>query len=105
MKVEYIGINASISIPVNISQFRCNVILQVFAGVDKVGIEYCDIDISDYEGFHYMDMPIDGYENIKKLRLLLNEFGINLDKIIDDEAKKQYSKESIIELLKSRKVI
>ena len=107
MEVKNLNISCTIKIPIELQTIKCNVILQIFIGknkpdeVEEKGKYWMDVDICDYEDLQYMGMKIeDSYKGTDKLRKSLSEFGINLDEMIDGEVQKQYTKESIIELLK-----
>ena len=104
MKLQSLVIHANIIIPIKTQSIECDLILQVFAGLnDKEKIEtkgkyFVDIDIADYMNVLYMGMPIK-YDGFSKLRKSLSEFGIDIDNLITTEGKKHYDEKSIIELL------
>jgi hypothetical protein len=105
MRLEHISISAVFHIPVDLPTIKCDVVLQVFASknkpeeVEQDGEYNVDIDLSDYENIQYMGMKIEGYNGFSKLKSHLNEMGIDICKIINDESQKHYSKETIQDFL------
>jgi hypothetical protein len=105
MKLEHISISAVFHVPVDLPTIKCDVVLQVFASknkpeeVEKDGEYNIDIDLSNYENIQYMGMEIEEYKGFSKLKSHLNEMGIDICKIINDEAQKHYDKQIILEFL------
>jgi len=106
MKIENIIFNCTVKIPVEVQSLKCTAILQVFTSlnkpeeVEKDGKYYVDMDIIEYENIIFMGLPVvNDYKCISKLRQHLSDFGVNLDRLIDDEINKAYSKERMLEML------
>lgn len=106
MKIENIIFNCTVKIPVEVQSLKCTAVLNIFAGKNKPeeaetnGKYFVDMDIADYENIIFMGLPVvNDYKSVDKLRKHLSDFGVNLDRLIDDEINKVYSKEHMLELL------
>jgi len=71
----------------------------VYKGDESGQIE-ADIDFMDYGETTYMDMPVEGYEGVKKLKEMHKGFGIDLGTLIDNEFNKVVTEEFKTEFLK-----
>jgi hypothetical protein len=67
---------------------------------DESGQIEADIDFMDYGKTTYMDMPVEGYDGVKKLKEMHKGFGIDLGTLIDNEVNKVETEEFKTEFLK-----
>jgi hypothetical protein len=67
---------------------------------DESGQIEADIDFIDYGTTTYMDMPIDGYNGVKKLKEFHKSLGIDLGTLIDKEFDKVVTEDFKKEFLK-----
>jgi hypothetical protein len=87
--------------PIEVGQVKMIAIGQanVYKGDESGQIE-ADIDFMDYGKTTYMDMPVEGYDGVRKLKELHSGFGINLGALIDKEFDKVVTDEFKAEFLK-----
>jgi len=72
--------------PIVVGQVKLNAIGQAYIyKSSKSGEITGDFEFMDQENETYMDMPIKGYDAWKKLKEFHTEFGVDLQKLIDDE--------------------
>lgn len=73
-------IHLNVEVPFQVGQVKGNAVVMVFFDNTKDP----DVDFSDVQDITYMDMPIKGYDNWKKLTDFHKELGIDLNKLIND---------------------
>jgi len=72
--------------PITVGQVKLNAIGQAYVyKSSKSGEITGDFEFMDQENETYMDMPIKGYDAWKKLKEFHTEFGVDLQKLINDE--------------------
>ena len=72
--------------PITVGQVKLNAIGQAYVQQKWKSTELAgDFEFMDQENKTYMDMPIKGYDAWKKLKEFHTEFGVDLQKLIDDE--------------------
>jgi hypothetical protein len=72
--------------PIVVGQVKLNAIGQAYVYRDKQsGLMAGDFEFMDQENETYMGMSIKGYDAWKKLKAFHLEFGVDLQKLINDE--------------------
>jgi len=72
--------------PITVGQVKLNAICQAYIYKSSKSNELAgDFEFMDQENETYMDMPIKGYDAWKKLKEFHTEFGVDLQKLINDE--------------------
>jgi hypothetical protein len=86
----------NISVPVEIGQIKLDNTYQisVYRAKEKGKILY-DIDDIDYQNVFYMGMKVEGYQGFKNLREFHSGLGIDLDKLVREEASKQLTPDEL----------
>jgi len=80
--------------PITVGQVKLDAIGQAYVYRDlQSGLMAGDFEFMDQENETYMDMPIKGNEAWKKLKTFHIEFGVDLQKLINDEFDKVVSEE------------
>jgi len=87
--------------PIVVGQVKTNALAQAYVGRDsKSGEITGDFEFMDQENITYMDMPVRGYDAWKKLKEFHLEFGVDLQKLIDDQFDKVVTDDFKKEFLK-----
>jgi len=72
--------------PIVVGQVKTNALAQAYVGRDsKSGEITGDFEFMDQENTTYMDMPVRGFDAWKKLKEFHLEFGVDLQKLIDNK--------------------
>ena len=86
----------NVSVPVEIGQIKLDNVYQisVYRAKEKGKVLY-DIDDADYQNVFYMGMKVEGYQGFRKLREFHSGLGIDLDKLVREEASKQLTPDEL----------
>ena len=72
--------------PITVGQVSLNAIGQAYVHRSSTsGLVEGDFEFMDQDEHTYMNMPVKGYDAWKKLKDFHTEFGVDLQKLIDDE--------------------
>jgi hypothetical protein len=94
IKVVSKTLMVNLEFPIEVGQVKMTAVCQAFVYKDKEsGKMLGDFDFSDYRNTTYMDMPVDGYNGVKKLKEFHKELGIDLDILINKEFNKTMTDE------------
>jgi hypothetical protein len=86
IKVTSKTLMVNLEFPIEVGQVKLDAVCQAFIYKDKESNEFTgDFEFADQLNETYMGMPIDGFKAWTKLKEHHLEFGINLQKLINDE--------------------
>ena len=72
--------------PIEVGQVKLNAIGQAYVYKSSTSNQLAgDFEFMDHENQTYMGMPVKGYDAWKKLKEFHLEFGVDLQKLIDNE--------------------
>ena len=87
--------------PIEVGQVKLDAIGQVYVYKSSTSNQLAgDFEFMDQDNETYMGMPIKGYEAWKKLKTFHLEFGVDLQKLINDEFDKVVTEDFQKEFLK-----
>lgn len=88
LKITHASLQINFLIPIEVGSVKLDAVIGAFVYRNSV-----DFDYQDDENITYMGLPVKGYQEWKKLREHLREFGIDIDKLLKDEVDKVLTKD------------
>jgi hypothetical protein len=94
IKVTSKSLMVDLEFPIEVGQVKLNAVCQAYINQNyESGELEGNFEFMDYSDTTYMDMKIDGYEGMRKLKAFHKELGIDLDVLIDKEFSKVMTEE------------
>lgn len=87
----------TLSKAIQVGSIKATLLAQVFCGPDFTNM---DIEFIDVEDIHFFDVPVDNdYKSFQNFKTTQLSFGINIDKILDDEFEAVFTEDVVKQII------